>query len=42
VRKALTRSSISANKRLTWFFDTPLSPVTFTRPSTERVETPWT
>jgi hypothetical protein len=40
-RNAVTRSSISAQSRLTWLFDTPLMPSAFTRSSTERVDTPW-
>lgn len=41
VRKALTRSSISTQRRLTRGFDMPPAPITFIRSSTERVETPW-
>jgi hypothetical protein len=40
-RNAVTRSSISAQSRLTWLFDTPLMPSALTRSSTERVDTPW-
>ena len=38
VRKAFTRSSISAHSRLTWLLDMPPAPIAFTRSSTERVE----
>jgi hypothetical protein len=38
---ACTRSSISAQSRLTSLFDTPASPSALTSASTERVEMPW-
>ena len=42
VRKAVTRSSISAQSRLTGLLEMPLIPSAFApASSTERVETPW-
>ena len=41
VRKAFTRPSISATRRLTSLLDTPEAPSALTRSSTARVETPW-
>jgi hypothetical protein len=41
LRKALTRSSISAHNRETWLFEIPLIPIALTSSSTDRVETPW-
>jgi hypothetical protein len=41
-RKAVTRTSISAQSRLTALLDVPPAPMALTRSSTARVETPWT
>ena len=38
----ITRSSISAHRRLTWLLDMRPAPIALTRSSTDRVETPWT
>ena len=38
---AVTRSSISAQSRLTWLLEMPLMPSALTKSSTERVEIPW-
>ena len=42
VGNAFTRSSISGQRRLTRFLDMPPAPMALTRPSTDRVATPWT
>lgn len=42
LRKALTLSSISSQRRLTWLLEMPLMPKACTRSSTEPVETPCT
>jgi hypothetical protein len=42
LRKACTRSSISAHSRETWLLEMPVMPIALTRSSTDRVETPCT